>query len=191
MIFSKSKLNIMYIVKRIWYFIILIPVLFASCEDPEINAQEPDEVLQFFKQVQRNPLMVGGIALGDSWRLTREEASYHDGDYVKEFEYDLLNDPEHNKYKEYWIFDEEKLLRVFEGERFGKNWDGYHEFSHQQTDLSNKKLTVDYVYDGGAKTYTRYWTITKLTETELILTDESFDEEYFYQVTFRREKFGQ
>lgn len=164
--------------------------LFQACEKEDLaHKQHPEAVHQFLNTVKADPVMLEGGKLGDSWRLIREKASYKDGEYTKTYDLNLLTDPETANYKEYWTFDREKVLLTFAGTRYGKSWDGYYLIFDQELDLENKRLTIDYVLDGGAKTYTRYWTVTSLTDTELILTDESQQEEYFYQYTFRREKF--
>lgn len=176
--------------QRVKLFLI-IAIAIASltgCSEDEANKVEyPEEVKSFLKQVQEDPMVINSIALGDSWRLIREEGSYDDGGILKDFEYDLLKDSETKSYKEYWIFDTDQVMMVFSGERFGKQWDEYYEVFNQVSDLPNMILSIDYVYDDGDKQYTRHWAITSLTPTELVLTDESPDGDYFYQYTFRRE----
>jgi hypothetical protein len=165
-------------------------VLLTGCSDPAAgDVNELNEVDKFFQQVQADPITIQGVKLGDSWRLVRDQAAYNDGEHRKEWDINLLTHPEVGTYKEYWVFDEDNVMMVFEGEAAGKTWDGYYEIFHQEADIPNKLLSIDYVYDGGEKQYTRHWTITKLTETELILTEENEAEDYFYQYTFRREKY--
>lgn len=181
----------MKIIEKPFLMIMILASMLLGCEDN--NATEdvfPKEVDHFIESVNTNPVLIDGIKLGDSWRLTRNKYAYNDGEHRKENDIDYLTDLEYSNYKEYWTFDQDRVLITYEGELHGKKLDGYYEIFSQSTDPEKRVVSIHYVYEGEDKRYTINWTITSLTETELILTEEIPEEDYFYQYTFRREKFN-
>lgn len=176
----------------VYLVLIIFSALFTACEDQNaIEVPADNDVDLFFDAVNADPVYLDGIRFGDSWRLVRETASYFDDPWQKEFDYDLLTDPEHMNYREYWVFDKDKVLIKTSGERFEKNWDGYYEIFDYRLDEKNYDVSIDYVYDDGEKQkhYTRLWMIMMISDHELVLREEHPGSDDFYQYTFRREKY--
>lgn len=173
---------------KIAIFLVSITSVFLACDDPSIENSNSTQIQEFLNTVSKNAAVINGIKLGDSWRVVREQASYWDGSTRKEFDENWLESDECPDFKQYWIFDRDKVMQAYKGNCYDKDWTNYSEIFTQQMDLENELLTINYIYDDGEKAYTRYWKISVLTETELVLTDEDVNNESFYQYTFRREQ---
>lgn len=202
--FITKKMVKMKIIQKQFLMIMFGAFMLFGCEDKNVTEDDStNEVDLFMQSANSNPVFIDGFKLGDSWRVIGEKYAYNDGEYRKEGEVDYLTDPEYSYYKKYWAFDRERVLFgvIFteEGELYFGDKEPYkfeigepyvYEIVDQSTNLEKRMVSIHYIYDDGSKTYTRHWTITSLTETELILTEEIPEEDYFYQYTFRREKFN-
>ncbi|HYC83576.1 MAG TPA: hypothetical protein VEB86_00080 [Chryseosolibacter sp.] len=172
-----------------WMLLVAVFVSFVQCDEPDANPSGITEIHDFLNSAKQDPIVIDGTVLGDSWRVTRYEYAYWDGEFRKEGDEDLLNPTECPNYQEFWIFDRDKVMLAFKGDCFDKDWDGYYEKFNQSFDAEKNILKIDYVYDGGEKQYTVEWTVTKISQTELELTEQGDVPEDFVRYTFRREKF--
>jgi len=178
--------------KSVVAMVLVLPLAFYSCnEEADCECEEQLNASNFLATLNQDPTIVDDEKLGDSWRVARIDYDYMDGEYVKEGTVDFLYsaDSECPNYKEFWLIGKDQVMFVFEGDCYGKSWDGNFKLFDHQIDLENKVISIDYVYDDGEKTYTRDWVITELSTNKLVLTDERPDDDYFYQYTFIREVF--